>query len=221
MRYQKRVEDVIRIANLLDERQIPFEMTVIGEGSERWQCEAMGRKLILQRRLWFPGKLANADVLELLCQNDVFLLPSAFEGLPVSLLEAMSRGLVPVVSDIRSGIPELIRNGENGLIAPVGDIERFTDHLSELYHQPERRLQMSQAAFETICAGGYRLEDMTGRYLEMFNTVITQPFARPPGSIQPPEYLRPELHWKLTAKHTARKRLRALRDALRKPRKGS
>jgi glycosyltransferase involved in cell wall biosynthesis len=219
-RYQKRVEDVVRIAELLDKRQVPFELAVIGDGPERHRLEEMGKKLIVKRCLWFPGKLANEDVLDILCRSDVFLLPSAFEGLPVSLLEAMSRGVVPVVSNIRSGIPELIRNGENGLIAPIGDIERFTDHLCDLYHHPERRLKLSQAAYETICAGGYRLEDMTGRYLEMFNTVITQSFARPPGSIQPPEYLRSELHWKLTAKHTARKRLRALRDALRKPGKG-
>lgn len=208
--YQKRVLDLIEIALELDRRGVPFELTIIGDGPEREEMQRLGRKLILKRSIWMPGKLNNAEVLELCRTSDVFLLPSTFEGLSVGLLEAMSCGLVPVVSAMRSGVPELIRHGENGLIVPTGQIPHFTEQLTCLQRNPDERRRLAEAAYRTILTGGYTLETMTARYRELFETILQQPFTRPVGPILPPAYLRGELAWK----PQWRQRLRNFSNAL-------
>ena len=110
MRYQKRAGDVVAIAASLERRGVPFERLDVGDGPGRIVMEETGSRLVLQRKLAFLGVHPNADVLAL-------LLPSAFEGLSVGMLKAMSRGAVPVVSDIRSGVPELVRpDGDAGAV---------------------------------------------------------------------------------------------------------
>ena len=183
---QKRATDIIAIARLLEERRVPFELVAFGDGPVRNMMATEGRDLIASGRLAFPGKLANAAILEILKGFDAFVLPSSFEGLSVSLLEAMSRGVVPVVSDIRSGVPELISDGVNGFIAPVGDVARFADSLEYLYKNPAERSRMSVEAYRTIEHGGYRADDMIDRYAELFRIVSCQPFARQPGPMSPP-----------------------------------
>jgi glycosyltransferase involved in cell wall biosynthesis len=181
VQHQKRATDIIGIARLLEERRVPFELFAFGEGPVRNIMATEGSDLIASGRLSLPGKLANAEILTILEGFDAFLLPSSFEGLSLSLLEAMSRGVVPVVSDIRSGVPELIRDGVNGFIAPVGDVARFADHLEYLYKNPAERSRMSVEAYRTVEGGGYRVGDMIDRYVELFRIVACQPFARQPG----------------------------------------
>ncbi|MGH7449866.1 MAG: glycosyltransferase [bacterium] len=85
-----------------------IELTIIGSGVEeealRQACAAFEARGAVR----FLGTLSNEHVLKVFAASDVFILPSEFEGLPVSLLEAMARGCIPVVSNIRSGIPERI-----------------------------------------------------------------------------------------------------------------
>jgi glycosyltransferase involved in cell wall biosynthesis len=185
VQHQKRATDIIAIARLLEERRIPFELFAFGDGPVRNIMTREGNDLIQSGRLSFPGKLANSEILKILEGFDAFLLPSSFEGLSLSLLEAMSRGVVPVVSDIRSGVPELIWDGVNGFIAPVGDVARFADHLEYLYKKPAERIRMSIEAYRTV-EHGYRVDDMIDRYVELFRIVSCQPFARRPGPITPP-----------------------------------
>jgi glycosyltransferase involved in cell wall biosynthesis len=212
--YQKRIVDLIHIVKGLEARRIPFELTIIGDGPEREALHKAGKSLILQRKVWFPGKLNNAEVAEQLRVHDALLLPSAFEGLSVSMLEAMACGAIPVVSGIRSGVPELIRHGENGMIAPVGDIEGFVSHLASLYADPHKRICMSQAAYETICAEGYRVENMCERYIELFREVIAHPYSRPAGPILPPDYLRPQMAWQVQLPHQFRRGIYSARHLL-------
>ena len=154
--------------------------------------EQEGRRLVMRRKLAFLGTQPNDDVLDLLGSCDAFLLPSAFEGLSVGMLEAMSRGAVPVVSAIRSGVPDVIRHGENGLIAPVGDIEAFADRLALLQADPQARARMAAAAVRTIHDEGYLVDTMFERYLALFRAVTAAPSPRMPGPCVPPAHLRGE-----------------------------
>ncbi len=191
IRYQKRANDVVAIAAALDQRGIPFEMLVVGDGPERTAMEQEGRRLVMRRKLAFLGTQPNDDVLDLLGSCDAFLLPSAFEGLSVGMLEAMSRGAVPVVSAIRSGVPDVIRPGENGLVAPIGDIEAFADRLALLQADPQARAWMAAEAVRTIHAGSL-VDTMFDRYLALFRAVAAAPSLRIPGPVVPPAHLRGE-----------------------------
>lgn len=147
----------------------------------------------------FLGTLPNARVLEIFEQSDVFILTSDYEGLPLSLLEAMGRGCVPVVTDIRSGIPELVRDGVNGYRVPVGDIQAFAERLSSLQRQPALRRQLASQAHQTIRTEGYDVERMVERYLMLFERVLreaeTGVYRRPRGKILPPPSLQAEASW--------------------------
>src|SRR5262249_24358432 len=131
-------------------------------------------------------------------KHDVFLLTSDFEGMPIALLDAMGRGCVPVVTDIPSGIPELVHDGINGYRVPVGNVAAFADRLAVLQRDSTLRKAMALGAHETVCRGGYRVEDMATNYLALFRRVMegaaAGAFRRPRGRIQTPP-LPPGMEW--------------------------
>ena len=202
---QKRVTDLARIAKALTALGIDFELAVIGDGPERGRLTAEGLDEILARRLWLPGKLSNEQVLRLMRESHAVVLPSSFEGLPVVILEAMAQGLVPVATDIRSGLPELIRDGENGFIVPLGDTEGFADRLATLALNRSRLAQMSAAAYRTISVDGYTVEKMVERYQTLFQSIADNPAPRPRGPIVPPPELRGKVKTSIMLRyHTGR-----------------
>ena len=97
-----------------------------------------------------------------------------------------------MVSDVRSGVPDVIVNGFNGLVAPVGDIEHFADHLQWLWRHPLERCRIAEAAASTVNSD--HLLDLTiSRYMSLFSQVISGPYIRPFAPIVPPPYLQSEL----------------------------
>jgi glycosyltransferase involved in cell wall biosynthesis len=189
-RYQKRVLDLPDIAAALRERGVASEMTVIGAGPDQGAFLAASAPHLVSRAMRYVGSLPNEDVLRVFAESDAFVLPSSFEGCPVSLLEAMAHGCVPVVASVRSGVPELVRDGVNGFVVPVGDTARFADRLEQLWTDESVRHCLSTHAYRTVRDGGYRVEEMAARYLALFERVIGEPYARPSGRILPPPELR-------------------------------
>ncbi len=85
-----------------------------------------------------------------LAAHDFFVLLSDFEGLPLSLVEAMGRGCVPVAARSESGIPELISSGDNGLIMSGRDYDEWARELVEIWEEGRRHAHMSRKARATI-----------------------------------------------------------------------
>jgi len=185
-RYQKRVLDLVDIADALRGRGVDFELVIAGGGPDQGDFLRAAARHLVDGRIRFVGGVTNDLVQELLARADVFLLPSAFEGLPVSLLEAMAQGVVPVVSAIRSGIPQVIRDGENGFVAAPGDHEAFAERLAMLARDPVRRAHLSSAAHATVRDGGFSLDAMCDAYLALFAHVAETPFVRPVGAARHP-----------------------------------
>jgi glycosyltransferase involved in cell wall biosynthesis len=187
---QKRIRDLPPIFSALVDRGVPAELTIIGSGEEEAALKAACSPWIGTGQVRFLGTLSNREVLGVFDQSDVLLLTSEFEGLPVSLLEAMAHGCVPVVTDIDSGIPEVVRRGETGFRVPLGDIGAFADCLGRLQSDPELRQSLSAASYNAVRTGGYSVEDMAVAYLSLFERVLVEAelreFQRPRGSILPP-----------------------------------
>lgn len=199
---QKRALDLVAIARALDERGVPFELVVIGDGELRPAMERAAHDLILERKIWFTGAQPNASVLEFMQTCDVFLMPSAFEGLSVGMLEAMSRGVVPLVSNIRSGVPDVIVPGQNGLVVPVGDAAAFADRLEWLWKNPADLRRLGDAAAETVRAN-FTIGQMVDRYIELFREMVARPSKRFAGPIVPPQHLADEIKWSTWAGRVA------------------
>jgi glycosyltransferase involved in cell wall biosynthesis len=100
-------------------REIPsVHVLFVGDGPLRKRLEKLSKSLGLEGSIHFLG--ARRDAYDIMAMLDVFVLPSLWEGLPYSLLEALALGK-PVVATATDGIPEVVVHGESGLLVSPGD----------------------------------------------------------------------------------------------------
>lgn len=111
--------------------------------------ESQFESAALPQRITRQGYLAHADLLALKRRGDVFLMPSYGEGFPNSLLEAMAAGLVPVVTPV-GAVPEIVTDGEHGLVIPVGDAAALAAAITRLAQDPDLRMQLARSAQERV-----------------------------------------------------------------------
>ncbi len=138
----KRSPDTVRI--LAEVRSVlPAKLILIGDGPERGEAERLARQLGIEEHVRCLGKQPTTP--ELLSIADIFLLPSQSESFGLAALEAMSCG-VPVVATSAGGIPELVRHGETGFLAEIGDIERMARYCLELLSNPKKHQLFRQQA---------------------------------------------------------------------------
>lgn len=193
---QKRVSDLALILHSLHQRGIPAQLTIAGEGPARRALQQMFHELGIASQVRWLGTVAPDVMAQIYRSHTVLLLPSAYEGLPLAVLEAMAYGCIPVVSAITSGIPDLVKDGVNGYCVPVGDHRGFADRLATIAQNLEQRSTMSAAARATILAGGYTLDSMVQRYQALFQEIwqdlVTHRYRRPKGRLCPPQ----ELTWR-------------------------
>jgi glycosyltransferase involved in cell wall biosynthesis len=114
-------------------------------------------------RVHFLG--VRPDVPELLAASDIFALASHWEGNPMSVMEAMAAGL-PVVATAVGGVPELVIDGETGLLVPAGDERAFAAALAALAADPERRREFGEAGLRR--AAQFDVEAMVASYARLF-----------------------------------------------------
>lgn len=168
---QKRISDLGSIALELNKRGVAFELCIVGNGPFEATLRNSLKNLTERGVVSFRGVLANDDVLTMYRDYDCFVLTSNYEGLPLSLLEAMSQGCVPVVTDIRSGIPDVVRHNVNGFAITVGDVSTFADHFQMLQLDLARLQKMSREARATIVNGPFNIDHVVDRYNEVFQFI--------------------------------------------------
>ena len=112
----------------------------------------------------------RADASELVAAFDVVLLPSRYEGLPYSLLEAMACGVAVVASDV-TGNRDVVRHGKSGLLAPPGDVRAFARWTLKLLTEPELRGQLGAAARERV-AESFTEARFLRRMAELYESAI-------------------------------------------------
>lgn len=172
VQYQKRIFDIPPIFDRLAARGVAATLTVVGSGSDEAAFRVAAQSHLDQGTITIRPPMRNTEVRQLLREHDGFLLPSEFEGLPIALLDAMSEGCVPVVSDIRSGVPQVIRDGENGFRVPIGGLDMFAHRIEQLANDLTLRHTMAHQAHHTVLHEGYTLDDMCDRYAALFEEVI-------------------------------------------------
>lgn len=180
---QKRILDFIEIVEKLDKTGLDFVFTFIGDGPELDELKEGLEEFVIDNKVRLLGRQTVERVYEELEKAHVFALCSDFEGLPLSILEALSFHCVPVVTEIESGISEVLKHKENGLISPIGDIDAFVDNLLLVAKNKELRESMAHKAFETLSKYKLRQEDMADQYIkifeEMFKEISKKEYKRP------------------------------------------
>ena len=123
-----------------------WQLRICGEGSWRERLEAQVAEHGLQN-IELPGSCP--DMADQMSHASIYALSSRFEGFPLILCEAMSKGMAPVAFDCPTGPAEMIRDGENGLIVPLGDVDTFATALIRMIEDDELRHRCGPAAAET------------------------------------------------------------------------
>jgi colanic acid/amylovoran biosynthesis glycosyltransferase len=184
-RPQKRVHLFPEILRVLCNSEIPFTWTIVGEGAEsEFLAESM-KTARPEQQVRLLGKLLYRDVPNLLAQNDIFLLASVSEGLPLSLLEAMADGLVPVVSDLPSGIRELV-DETTGRRVSLDNVEGYAKEMIWLYNNPAEMERLSRNARERV-ARDFSTAVMAERWLAIFSNANSVDITWPrKWTIKPP-----------------------------------
>lgn len=112
------------------------QLVVAGGGSERGAMERLADELGLAEHVTFTGPVSNEQMTHLYDQADIYLNSSRVDNQPVSILEAFACGL-PVVSTAAGGIPYLVQDGKDALLAPVDDSEDLAKQALRLLRDPE------------------------------------------------------------------------------------
>lgn len=128
---KKGVFDLLQAAALLRDRHPRLRLVFGGTGVALERLKQRARELNMATRVEFPGWVDAATRDALLREANAFVLPSYYEGLPMSILEAMAMGTPVVASDV-GGIPEVIENGVDGLLVGPGDVPALAAALDRL-----------------------------------------------------------------------------------------
>ncbi len=135
-------KDPLTLVRALGSLEGTFDADLVGDGPLRRTVEEELRRLGLGATVRLLGE--REDVATLLAQSDVFVLASRSEGLPLSILEAMAAGL-PVVASRVGGVPELVVDGETGLLVRPGDPEQLAAALGRLLADELLRRRLGEA----------------------------------------------------------------------------
>lgn len=148
-------------------RQAPdAHLTLLGDGPRFAEIKNLITELGMKGRITQEGSVD--DVMGYLASADLFVLPSKFEGLPISLIEAFIAG-VPSVCTAVGGVPDVLEDGVNGLLCAQTEND-FCSKMSRLYCDPE--LMARLAAGSKASASRYSCEAMTEAYVALFETLI-------------------------------------------------
>jgi len=124
-------------------------LLVLGDGPERAALERRAAQLDVSDRVRFLGAGTRDDVIVLFRAVDAALLTSAWENLPHTLLEALAAG-TPVIATAVGGIPEVVRDGENGLLVPPHDVAATASAIDRLVRDDVLRASLAASAAPSV-----------------------------------------------------------------------
>lgn len=167
---RKGIPDMIRMFHQVWQQYPNAKLTLVGDGHERIELEALAQSLPCHDRIEFLG--FRSDRLELVKTFDVFLMTSSLEGIPRCLMESMAIGTPVIAYDI-PGVDELIKEGETGLLAPRENYDELAKQVIRLAENPKLRLSLAQKA-RLLVDGRFSARRMASEYEVLFAGLLKQ-----------------------------------------------
>ncbi len=147
-----------------------LEFLLVGDGPLRPGLETMAKELGLGEKAKFLGE--RHDIPAVLAGMDITVVTSLSESLSNAILESMAAG-VPVVATRVGGNPELIRDGETGLLVPPADVASLVTALERLLLQPSLRAEYGRRARQ-FASANFRMSQMRDRYVQLFANLLAE-----------------------------------------------
>jgi glycosyltransferase involved in cell wall biosynthesis len=174
----KRLDDVLLAFKRLCEHEVDACLCLVGDGPDREQVERQAHRLGIMRRSLFLGY--QEDVAGYYAAFDAFVLPSGNEGTPVTTIEALAGGR-PVVATRVGGLPDVVRDGQDGFLVDAGAVDDLADRLARLASDPDLRRRMGESGRARVLErySVHRLlDDVDGFYRKLLAAKGIEP---PPG----------------------------------------
>ncbi len=160
----KNYDSLLRAMKLVLQNNTKALLIIAGDGPEREKLENLTRQLNIENDVIFLGRKDNIH--ELMNMFNIFVLPSYYEGLSNTLLEAMACGVPVVASDV-GGNKELVNTGSTGYLYPSNDSELLADNLLSLIGDIRKRRQFGKNARHDI-EKNYSIQRMVNNYEETY-----------------------------------------------------
>lgn len=167
---EKNFAMLIRAVALLAGDLPRAKLVIVGDGSQRQQLENLCHRLNVDDKVVFTGH--RSDVQTLMALSHCVAISSVREGLPITLLEAMSAGRTVIATKV-GGIPEVIRDGENGLLVESGDAAAMAKRLRAVLAGSIDTAKIGGAARDTI-AGDFAIEQMVKKTAAVYRGVLEE-----------------------------------------------
>lgn len=172
---RKGMNELLEACCRLKQEGVDFRLVLAGKEDTEGQClphfwQRLGDKFE------YAGLVSGETKCQFLRSLDVFALPTYFEGLPMSLLETMSYGAVPVITPVGS-IPQVVTDGKNGIFVKVRDVDSIVEAVKHLDTHRDDLLRMSEEARDTIFSNfspARYVQTLNGVYNELFQVALTK-----------------------------------------------
>lgn len=200
IQYQKRVRDFAELVLALEDKKINYELTLVGEdhdGSGEYLKEKLHEQ-IKEGRIKILERKPREKILAMFAQSDVLLLLSDFEGMPLIVVEAMSQGCVPMVAQMKSGIPEIITQS-NGIVMTTRNYSLWAEKIAILASEDKKYIKKMGLECITSIKENFTIEKIISKLDMLFATVwreiISEKYKRPEtlkwdsktGDVLPPQ----------------------------------
>lgn len=153
---------ILKTFAMFSKRHMDAKLQLIGEGELRKDMVHLAQELGVENSVEFVGLQSN--VYPWLHNADIFILPSKFEGMPMTLIEAMGTGL-PIIASAVGGVPDMLTDGESAMLIKP-ESEQLLASLEMIYHDESIRRVLGQKALQRSLA--FSSETMAQRYIEIY-----------------------------------------------------
>jgi len=165
---QKGMEYFICAAATVYKEYPEVRFYIIGDGEDKEKLIDLSKELLPDGILTFLGY--RSDVQNVMCQLDFIVLSSLWEGLPLTPIEAFSVKKTVVATAV-DGTPEIVKDGENGLLIPPKNVQELADKMLYLLNNAEKRAELENMAYETFI-NNFSITNMANEYIDKFNSLL-------------------------------------------------
>lgn len=173
---RKGIKYLIEAVHKLSNKYSQIHATIIGEGDEKENLEELSRKLNVEDKIKFAGRVKNSQkVIPYYREAFVFVLPSLNEGMSNAMLEALSSGL-PIIATDTGGTKELVKDGENGFIVKMKSADDIAEKIEKLINDENLRERMGELSRQRALEMSWK--NVAEKYVKLYKDAKESRFSK-------------------------------------------